>query len=286
MDDRQQDPLVPPGRLTRRTVISGFGALTGFTSLAALVAACGGDDDSSSDAVSGTGVTTGVDAPETPTPDASTAGTGAAVRGGDLIIDVQTEPQGFNPLAFPNAAYAWLTRQVIDSLYWHDETGEIVPVLAASAPESTDGMVWTVKLKEGVTWHNGDPFTAEHVAATFGQVNTPPTNAWGERFGDLKSVRGRGRPDREDHPRHAELPHSGCPRPGSDPAQGLPRGDDDGDGHRRVRVDGARPRIAPASSSPTPTTTWVHRWSTASRSSSCRTPARGSSTSSRAFRTS
>ena len=48
-------------------------------------------------------------------------------------------------------------------------------------------MVWTVKLKEGVTWHNGDPFTAADVAATFGQVNTPPTNAWGERFGDLKS---------------------------------------------------------------------------------------------------
>ncbi len=79
--------------------------------------------------VSGTGVTTASSTGDAET-DASTAGTGRGVRGGDLIIDVQTEPQGFNPLAFPNAAYAWLTRQVIDSLYWHDETGEIVPVLA------------------------------------------------------------------------------------------------------------------------------------------------------------
>lgn len=193
MQDPQDDRFVAPQQpITRRTVIRGFGALAGFSSLASLLAACGSDKKSSAPttlggATSGTTATGGTTTGGT-TPQATTGGSTAPVRGGDLIVDVQTEPQGFNPLAFPNAAYAWLTRQIIDSLYWYDDSGKLAPVLAVGDPETTDGMVWTVKLKEGVKYHNGDPFTAEHVAATYLITSTAPTNAWGARFGDLKNV--------------------------------------------------------------------------------------------------
>lgn len=42
-----------------------------------------------------------------------------------------------------------------------------VPALATSWEHSADGKVWTFKLREGVTWHDGEPFTADDVVFTF-----------------------------------------------------------------------------------------------------------------------
>ena len=39
------------------------------------------------------------------------------------------------------------------------------PWLAESWEEAADGMAWTFKLKQGVTFHNGEPFNAETVKA-------------------------------------------------------------------------------------------------------------------------
>ena len=39
------------------------------------------------------------------------------------------------------------------------------PWLAESWEEAPDGMAWTFKLKQGVTFHNGEPFNAETVKA-------------------------------------------------------------------------------------------------------------------------
>ena len=39
------------------------------------------------------------------------------------------------------------------------------PWLAESWEEAADGMSWTFKLKQGVTFHNGEPFNAETVKA-------------------------------------------------------------------------------------------------------------------------
>jgi peptide/nickel transport system substrate-binding protein len=170
----------PPIAMTRRRVLAGFGAVAGFSSMAALIAACSSSSTSTA--------TTTASATTVGSTAATTVAAPAVVKGGNLIVDVQTEPQGFNPLQYPNAAYAWLTRQVVDSLYWYGDDGKRAPVLADGDPVTTDGMVWTIKLKSGIKFHNGDPFTAAHVAATFGVINTAPTNAWGTRVGDLKSV--------------------------------------------------------------------------------------------------
>lgn len=44
-----------------------------------------------------------------------------------------------------------------------DEKGEVQPELAESV-ESSDALVWTVKLRSGVTFHDGKPFTAADAA--------------------------------------------------------------------------------------------------------------------------
>ena len=41
------------------------------------------------------------------------------------------------------------------------------PGLASSLEPNTDGSVWTMKLRSGIEFHNGKPFTAEDVLATF-----------------------------------------------------------------------------------------------------------------------
>src|SRR5260370_21931585 len=44
---------------------------------------------------------------------------------------------------------------------------DMAPCLAASWKESADGLVYEFKLREGLKFHNGDPFTAEDVKFSF-----------------------------------------------------------------------------------------------------------------------
>lgn len=53
--------------------------------------------------------------------------------------------------------------------YLDGETGEVIPRLAVSW-EQLEPTVWRFKLREGVTFHNGEPFTAEAVQASFARV--------------------------------------------------------------------------------------------------------------------
>jgi peptide/nickel transport system substrate-binding protein len=44
---------------------------------------------------------------------------------------------------------------------------DMAPCLAESWTESPDGLVYEFKLRQGLTFHNGDPFTAEDVKFSF-----------------------------------------------------------------------------------------------------------------------
>ena len=64
-----------------------------------------------------------------------------------------------------------------------DNDGNLVPVLAAEIPSvangsvAADGRSVTWKLKRGVTWHDGQPFTADDCVFTFDFVKDPATAA-------------------------------------------------------------------------------------------------------------
>ena len=45
--------------------------------------------------------------------------------------------------------------------------------LATDWTVSDDGLEWTFNLREGVTWHNGDPFTADDVVFTYNRSKDP-----------------------------------------------------------------------------------------------------------------
>jgi peptide/nickel transport system substrate-binding protein len=62
-----------------------------------------------------------------------------------------------------------------------DADGNLVPILAAEAPSrengglSADGKSVTWKLKRGVTWHDGQPFTADDVVFNWEFIKDPAT---------------------------------------------------------------------------------------------------------------
>ncbi len=59
-----------------------------------------------------------------------------------------------------------ISRQIMEPLLDLTQDGQLTPVLAESWTPSEDGKIWTFKLRQGITFHDGTPFNAESVAAT------------------------------------------------------------------------------------------------------------------------
>ncbi|MCF2526081.1 ABC transporter substrate-binding protein [Yinghuangia soli] len=88
-------------------------------------------------------------------------------KDGILRIGVAAAPSSLNPLDSGAEVTRWIAEPVMESLYAYDDQLNSVPLLAEGEPEvSPDQLTWTVRLKPGLTWHNGDPFTADDVVAT------------------------------------------------------------------------------------------------------------------------
>jgi peptide/nickel transport system substrate-binding protein len=63
-------------------------------------------------------------------------------------------------------AYA-IYELVYDTLFDLQFDGSFKPELAESWETSEDGKVWTFKIRQGVTWHDGQPLTANDIAYTY-----------------------------------------------------------------------------------------------------------------------
>lgn len=67
--------------------------------------------------------------------------------------------------------------------YSPDDPSKIVPDLAVSYESSNGDKTYTFKLREGVKWHDGKPFTAQDVKATYDRLINPDVKA--RRCGSL-----------------------------------------------------------------------------------------------------
>jgi peptide/nickel transport system substrate-binding protein len=96
------------------------------------------------------------------------------VPGGSYTEGLVGEPRFVNPsFAATSTVDADLTRLVFSGLLRYDERLGIVPDLAERYTTSDDGRTYTVTLREGLTWHDGEPLTADDVTFTFASLADP-----------------------------------------------------------------------------------------------------------------
>ncbi|WP_017556249.1 ABC transporter substrate-binding protein [Nocardiopsis baichengensis] len=90
---------------------------------------------------------------------------GGADDGDTLTYALGDEPDQFNP-ALVSEHLDPVTEMVFRGLTAHDADNEVVPALAESWDVADDERTYTFSLREGVTWHDGEPFTADDVVFT------------------------------------------------------------------------------------------------------------------------
>ena len=83
----------------------------------------------------------------------------------------------------------WLVlEQIMDPLIVLGPDGTFQPWLATEWEVSDDGLVWTFKLRDDVTFHNGEPFNAEAVKYTFDQAMTQEGSRQSNVINELESI--------------------------------------------------------------------------------------------------
>ncbi|MCI0690320.1 MAG: ABC transporter substrate-binding protein [Sporichthyaceae bacterium] len=109
--------------------------------------------------------------------------------GGTLIVARTGDITGLDP----HTATAFQTIHALElvhgTLVRLDQDLKIVPGLAESWEFAPDNSTLTFKLRGGVTYHDGDPFTSADVAATLERIKDEATAAVGaSNFADVSSV--------------------------------------------------------------------------------------------------
>jgi oligopeptide transport system substrate-binding protein len=137
--------------------------LLAVLAMSLLMVACGDDDDEGTEEPGG-GST------------ATTASGGTPKRGGEITI-VYPEPESFDPHYSAFAQDIGVQRMVFRGLFKLNKDNKAEPELAASLPAiSSDGKTYTVKMKPGLKWSDGQPLTAKDVVAGI-QRTCDPDNA-------------------------------------------------------------------------------------------------------------
>nr|WP_249407015.1 ABC transporter substrate-binding protein [Plantibacter sp. CFBP 8775] len=100
-------------------------------------------------------------------------GGGSSATGDDATIAVGSlyEPQNLsNTGGGGQGVTEAFTGNVYEGLYRLTDDGEVEPVLAADSTVSDDGLTYTFTLKDGVTFHSGDPLTSADVKSSIEAV--------------------------------------------------------------------------------------------------------------------
>lgn len=96
----------------------------------------------------------------------------------ELHMNIDAEPASINPITATDGYASTVKGYVLDTLLTQDpETLEWKPNAAESWEVSKDGMTFTFKLREGMTFSDGSPVTAEDVKCTYDAYFDPEYNA-------------------------------------------------------------------------------------------------------------
>src|SRR5690606_13594996 len=97
---------------------------------------------------------------------AATQAAEQAQRGGTLNVAYPANPATLDPHLTTNQATRDVSRNTYEQLLTLNERYEVVPQLAESYTVSDDGLTYTFVLRQGITFHDGQPLTADDVVAS------------------------------------------------------------------------------------------------------------------------
>src|SRR5256885_16335658 len=121
----------------------------------------------------------------------------AAQPAGTLVVGLVAEPVNLDPAQVTDLNSNRVGRRIVETLVtFPEESTQVVPGLAESWTVSKDGLRYTFKLRKGITFHDGTPFTAEAVKFSIERQIDPehPFNKLGKypfanyNFGNVKAV--------------------------------------------------------------------------------------------------
>lgn len=115
---------------------------------------------------------------------------GEAQKGGRLVVAADSEPRNLNPAIVASNGVFFVASKVIEPLAEASFEGEngLAPRLATGWEGSADGLTVKFRLREGVKWHDGTPFTSADVAFSAMEVWKPLQNLGRVVFKALEKV--------------------------------------------------------------------------------------------------
>lgn len=150
----------------------GRALLAVLLALALAAAACGDDDGAPTAGADGADTTSTTEGSTEPTDEECTA----ERVGGELTMSAFSETRSLDPTVSTGTGTTGGTElsAIYDTLMRFDyETFEFEPWVAESLVPDDEKRVWTLTLREGVTFGNGDPLTAEAVRASIARHQDP-----------------------------------------------------------------------------------------------------------------
>ena len=123
----------------------------------------------------------------TPSP-APSGATGAGATTGTLRVGWSSEPDTLNPLTSFSTEANEVLQLIYDKLNDYDANLDIQASLAETTTASADGKTVTYALRQGVTWHDGTPFTADDVVFTFSSIKGGGSSQYAQWLTDMTGV--------------------------------------------------------------------------------------------------
>ncbi len=108
-------------------------------------------------------------------PGLAAPGGGEPVRGGVIHVATNAEPGTIDWQSSTATATRLVAWHIFEGLFALDRNYEVKPLLAQGYAVSPDGLRYTIRLRQGLKFHNGQPVTADDVVASL------------ERWGKLSS---------------------------------------------------------------------------------------------------
>jgi len=150
---------------SRAAALSVAAALLVALFVGVMAVGCGGDDEPADD---------GGDA-------------GAMTRGGVLKVGIETGNGQWDPVLQAGAiGDIFVICQVQENLVWLAQDFSLLPGLATEWT-TEDGTVWKFTLQDGVTFSNGEAFTAEDVVYSFDRLKMPES-PMADTYSNIESV--------------------------------------------------------------------------------------------------